>query len=82
MCALWSPKWKQYSRRRNMFNLDGTFHTGHMNNWQHAAMYFAFMVSGFVDLAGFYTELPPDSEQVSTVADGGGYGCGAPPAHE
>ena len=35
-----------------------------MNNWQHAAMYFAYMISGFVDIAGFYTELPPDTEQV------------------
>ena len=51
-----------------MFNVDGTFNSGHMNNWQHSAMYFAFMISGFVDLAGFYTELPPDSEQVWTYA--------------
>ena len=48
-----------------MFNIDGSFNEGHMNNWQHAAMYFAFMISGCVDLAGFYTELPPDSEQAS-----------------
>jgi len=47
-----------------MFNADGTFNAGHMNNWQHAAMYFAYMISGFVDIAGFYTELPPDTEQV------------------
>ena len=48
---------------RNMFNTDGTFNEGHMNNWQHAAMYFAYMISGFVDITGFYTELPPDTEQ-------------------
>ena len=47
-----------------MFNADGTFNEGHMNNWQHAAMYFAYMISGFVDITGFYTELPPDTEQV------------------
>ena len=49
---------------RNMFDADGTFNEGHINNWQHAAMYFAYMISGFVDIVGFYTELPPDSEQV------------------
>ena len=49
---------------RNMFDADGTFNEGHMNNWQHAAMYFAYMISGFVDIIGFYVELPPDSEQV------------------
>ncbi len=40
-----------------------------MNNWQHAAMYFAYMISGFVDIVGFYTELPPDSEQVMLISD-------------
>ena len=47
-----------------MFNDDGTFNHGHINNWQHAAMYLAYMVAGVVDLAGHYTHLPPDSEQV------------------
>ncbi len=50
-----------------MFNPDGTFNEGHMNNWQHSAMYFGFMVSGFIDLAGFYTVLPPDSEQAMNL---------------
>ncbi len=52
-----------------MFDADGTFNEGHMNNWQHAAMYFAYMISGFVDIVGFYTELPPDSEQVMLISD-------------
>lgn len=53
---------------RYMFNSDGTFNHGHINNWQHAAMYFAYMVAGIVDMAGVYTDLPPDSEQVPFVA--------------
>lgn len=48
-----------------MYNTDGTFNHGHINNWQHAAMYFAYMVSGIVDLAGRYTDLPQDSEQAA-----------------
>ena len=48
-----------------MFEDDGTFNAGHINNWQHAAMYLAYMVAGIVDVAGEYAELPKDSEQVS-----------------
>lgn len=49
---------------RYMFNDDGTFHHGHINNWQHAAMYFAYMIAGIVDIAGTYSDLPEASEQV------------------
>ena len=47
-----------------MFDADGTFNDNHINNWQHAAMYFGYMVAGFVDVAAHYTELPADSSQV------------------
>lgn len=37
-----------------------------MQDWQHASMYSAFMVSGLVDLIGFYLPglLPPGTEHV------------------
>ena len=39
-----------------------------MQDWQHSAMYAAFMVSGTVDLIGFYSPglLPVGAEHVST----------------
>mmetsp|Transcript_10178 Transcript_10178/g.30607 ORF Transcript_10178/g.30607 Transcript_10178/m.30607 type:complete len:322 (+) Transcript_10178:368-1333(+) len=57
--------WFGQVRFTYMFNSDGTFNHGHINNWQHAAMYFAYMVAGIVDMAGVYTDLPPDSEQAA-----------------
>lgn len=57
--------WFGQVRFTYMFNDDGTFHHGHINNWQHAAMYFAYMVAGIVDIAGRYTGLPADSEQAA-----------------
>ena len=60
---------------RYMYNADGTFNHGHINNWQHAAMYFAYMVAGIVDLAAYYSELPPDSEQVGSTQCVAGMSC-------
>ena len=39
---------------------------GNMQDWQHAAMYSAFMVSGLADLVGFYLPglLPTGTEHV------------------
>lgn len=48
-----------------MFEKDGTFNEGHINNWQHAAMYLAYTVAGVVDVAAHFSELPADSGQVS-----------------
>jgi hypothetical protein len=41
-----------------------------INEWQHSAMYAAFLLSGLVDLVGFYAPrgtLPAGSEQVCSV---------------
>lgn len=40
-----------------------------MQDWQHSAMYAAFMVSGAVDMIGFYSPglLPAGSEHVSFI---------------
>ena len=51
---------------RRMYAADGRFEMGNMQDWQHAAMYSAFMVSGLVDLVGFYLPglLPTGTEHV------------------
>lgn len=57
--------WFGQVRFTYMFDGDGTFNHGHINNWQHAAMYFAYMVAGIVDIAGRYADIPQDSEQAA-----------------
>lgn len=42
----------------------GHFYGSHMGNWQHAAMYPAFILAGFVDLIGYEVELPKGTQQV------------------
>lgn len=42
----------------------GHFDGRHMGNWQHAAMYPAFVVAGIVDLVGYNVELPAGLQQV------------------
>ncbi len=37
---------------------------GNINEWQHSAMYIAFLLSGAVDLVGFY--MPPGTLPVGT----------------
>ena len=47
--------------------MTGRFEVGNLQDWQHAAMYAAFMASGAVDLIGYYTPpgtLPAGSEHV------------------
>ena len=42
-----------------------------INEWQHSAMYLAFLISGVVDLVGFYAPkgtLPPGTEQVNALS--------------
>jgi hypothetical protein len=36
----------------------------HIGNWQHALMYGGVAISGMVDIIGYYTPLPPGTEQV------------------
>ena len=52
---------------RRLYAADGRFEMGNMQDWQHSAMYSAFMVSGLVDALGFYLPglLPTGTEHVS-----------------
>ena len=52
---------------RTLYGSDGRFIVDNINEWQHSAMYAAFMLSGIVDLVVFYTPqgtLPLGTEQV------------------
>jgi hypothetical protein len=49
---------------RNLYGEDGRFVVGNINEWQHSAMYVAFLLSGVVDLVGFY--MPPGTLPVGT----------------
>ena len=52
---------------RTLHGADGRFIVDNINEWQHSAMYLAFLISGAVDLVGFYAPpgtLPPGTEQV------------------
>ncbi len=54
---------------RTLYGGDGRFIVDNINEWQHSAMYAAFMLSGIVDLVAFYTPqgtLPAGTEQVNT----------------
>ncbi len=53
---------------RTLYGVDGRFIVDNINEWQHSAMYAAFMLSGIVDLVVFYTPqgtLPTGTDQVS-----------------
>ena len=55
---------------RALHGPDGMFIVDNINEWQHSVMYLAFLISGAVDLVGFYAPkgtLPPGTEQVSCV---------------
>ncbi|KFM23782.1 Transmembrane protein 45B [Auxenochlorella protothecoides] len=49
----------------NLYASDGKFVMDHVNDWQHSAMYSAFMLSGLVDLATWYGRLPEGIEHAS-----------------
>ena len=56
---------------RALHGPDGMFIVDNINEWQHSAMYLAFLISGVVDLVGFYAPkgtLPPGTEQVSALS--------------
>ena len=50
--------------RRSLYGEDRRFVVGNINEWQHSAMYVAFLLSGAVDLVGFY--MPPGTLPVGT----------------
>ena len=75
-CKLWqaillhrhtvTSAWK--TCRRMYDPATGLFEQGNIQDWQHSGMYAAFMISGLVDLAGYYTvpgTVPCGSEHVS-----------------
>lgn len=56
---------------RALHGPDGRFIVDNINEWQHSAMYLAFLISGVVDLVGFYAPkgtLPPGTEQVLALS--------------
>lgn len=53
---------------RTLYTDDGHLWGDHLNNWQHSTMYFAFMLSGAVDLLGIKLSLPTGTEQVRTCS--------------
>lgn len=56
--------WLGHDSFRVLYLEDGHF-TDHLNDWQHAAMYTCFVVSGVVDLLGHALGLPQGAELVS-----------------
>lgn len=55
---------------RTLYGGDGRFIVDNINEWQHSAMYAAFLLSGIVDLVGYYTPqgtLPVGTEQVGAL---------------
>lgn len=53
---------------RTLYTDDGHLWGDHLNNWQHSTMYFAFMLSGAIDLLGIKLSLPTGTEQVRTCS--------------
>ena len=51
---------------RHLYEPDGHFTEHHLQDWQHSAMYLAFMLAGFIDLMAYYTQLPAGIDQVSS----------------
>ena len=49
---------------RHLYEPDGRFTDHHIQDWQHSAMYLAFMLAGYVDLMSYYTALPAGLDQV------------------
>ena len=46
--------WLGHPSWRTLIAPDGKFVVDNINDWQHSTMYLAFVLSGFVDLLGFY----------------------------
>ncbi len=54
---------------RHLYESDGRFTEHHIQDWQHSAMYLAFMLAGFVDMMAHYTQLPSGIDQVMPHSD-------------
>ena len=57
-------RWRTCGRR--LYAENGRFEIGNLQDWQHSAMYAAFLLSGVVDLLGWGLQdaLPDGSEHV------------------
>ena len=44
-------RWR--ARGRRLYAADGRFEVGNLQDWQHSAMYAAFLLSGIVDMLGW-----------------------------
>jgi hypothetical protein len=54
--------WLGHESWRRLIAPDGKFVVDNINDWQHSAMYLAFVISGVMDLIGFYSKLPTSVE--------------------
>ena len=58
---------------RRLYAEDGRFEVGNIQDWQHSAMYMAFLLSGVVDLVAYKLPegvLPDGIEHVSKERSG------------
>lgn len=53
---------------RHLYEPDGHFTEHHLQDWQHSAMYLAFLLAGLIDLMAYYTQLPAGIDQVTSCA--------------
>lgn len=54
--------WLGHESWRTLIAPDGKFVVENINDWQHSTMYLAFIISGVIDLIGFYSQLPHGTE--------------------
>lgn len=54
--------WLGHESWRTLVAPDGRFVVDNINDWQHSTMYLSFVISGAVDLLGYYSSLPPGAE--------------------
>jgi hypothetical protein len=54
--------WLGHESWRTLIATDGKFVVDNINDWQHSAMYLAFVTSGVIDLVGFYSQVPESLE--------------------
>lgn len=54
--------WLGHESWRTLIAQDGKFVVDNINDWQHSTMYLAFIMSGVMDLIGFYSTLPAGTE--------------------
>ncbi|DBB05337.1 hypothetical protein WJX82_005298 [Trebouxia sp. C0006] len=55
--------WAGHDHYRHLYESDGRFTEHHIQDWQHSAMYLAFMLAGLVDMLAHYTQLPSGIDQ-------------------